>query len=356
MLLHELMTLYRNEIIAACETELRASNRTGSLAHYISQHFDSIVKVLEQDSGFASALPSEGFLPTIELLGGGVAMVRVRLGIDQLSRRSRTPVMFIGEFGTGKRHAARALHACTYPDGEFFELLSASRLDELERRINALRTCTSPESTAGLSVYIHELTEAPAVVQLALSQLLPEQGLRFRVIASSSRPLAQAVREGVLRSDLVFRFPITLELPPLRDRKEDIAMLARHFAGLVAKRQGVAPMTFEPSAFERMDEHDWPGNLTELLSLIERLWEDYGVARIGREEIPELGERQSGAVFHLPRTGIDFAQLERELLTQALTIAESNQTRAASLLGLTRDQLRYRLAKFDIALRGARSG
>jgi DNA-binding NtrC family response regulator len=356
MLLHELMAFYRNEIIAACESELRASNRSGSLAQYINQHFDSILKMLEQDSDFTAALPTESALPTLELLGGGAAMTRVRLGIDQLSRRSRAPVMLIGEFGTGRRHVARALHARTYPDGDFFELVGASRLDELERRVKALHTCTSSESTAGLSVYVHELTEAPAVVQLALAQLMPEQGLRLRVIASSSRPLAQAVREGALRSDLLFLFPHALELPPLRDRKEDIALLAAHFAGLLAKRHGRAPMLFEQSAIERMVEHDWPGNLTELLSLVERLWEDFGVARIGREEIPDLGERQSGAVFHLPRTGIDFAQLERELLTQALTIAESNQTRAASLLGLTRDQLRYRLAKFDIALRGARSG
>jgi DNA-binding NtrC family response regulator len=354
MLLHELMSLHRAEILAACEAELKGSNRPGSLADYISQHFDAIVKVLEQDSRAASELPVESALTPQELLGAGAA--RVRLGIDQLSRRSRAPVMFLGEFGTGKRHSARALHEATYPDGEFFELHSASRLDELDRRINALRTCTSAESTAGLSVYVHELTEAPAVVQLALSQLLPEQGLRFRVIASSSRSLAQAVREGLLRSDLVFRFPTTLELPALRERKEDIPLLARYFAGVVAKRQGAASMVFEPSALERMAEHDWPGNLTELLSLVERLWQDFGPSRIGREEIPELGERQSGAVFHLPRTGIDFAQLERELLTQALAIADSNQTRAASLLGLTRDQLRYRLAKFDIALRGARSG
>jgi DNA-binding NtrC family response regulator len=356
MRLHELMTSYRNEIIAACETELKTSNRARSVAHYISQHFDSIVKLLEQDCGLASALPSEMTLPTHEVLGGGPAIARVRLGIDQLSRRSRAPVMFIGEFGTGKRHSARALHASTYPDGEFFELLGASGLDELERRIKALRTCSSAQSAAGLSVYIHELTEAPAVVQLALSQLLPDLGLRFRVIVSSSRPLAQAIREGSLRSDLPFRFSSTLELPPLRHRKEDIPRLARHFAGLVAERQGTAAISFEQSAFDRMGEHDWPGNLTELLSLVERLSEDFGPAHIGSEEIPELGDRQSGAVFHLPRSGIDFAQLERELLTQALTMAESNQTRAVSLLGLTRDQLRYRLAKFDIALPGARSG
>jgi len=355
MLLHELMVVHRDEIIAACEMELQASERTGSLARYVMQHFDSIVKVLALDSRSGPARQGDSAPPAHELLGESSAISRVRLGIDQLSRRSRAAVMFIGEFGTGKRYAARALHASTYPDGEFFELASASHLDELERRVNALRTCTSAESTAGLTIYVHELTEAPAAIQLRLSLLLPEQALRFRVIASSSRDLVQAVREGALRSDLTFRLPNTLELPPLRERKSDIPMLTRHFAGLVAKRQGTAPTIFEDSAFERMAEHGWPGNLTELLNFVELLWQEFGPVRIGRDQLPELGERQSGAVFHLPRTGIDFAHLERDLLTQALAMAGSNQTRAASLLGLTRDQLRYRLAKFEIALPVARS-
>jgi len=262
--------------------------------------------------------------------------------------------MFVGEFGTGKRHGARLLHASTYPDGDFFELVNALHLDELERRVTALRSRTSADSTAGLTVYVHELTEAPAAIQLRLSQLLSEQGLSFRVVASSSRDLAQAVRAGSLRSDLMFRFASTLELPPLRDRKSDIPLLTRHFASLIASRHGTAPTVFEQSALDRMAEHGWPGNLTELVNLVDHVYREFGPVSVDRDEIPELGERQSGMVFHLPHTGIDFAQLERELLTQALDIAQSNQTRAACLLGLTRDQLRYRLAKFDITLPVAR--
>jgi len=350
------MILHRNEIIAACEVEMHSPNQTGSLAKYIIQHFDAIVTVLERDSGGASAPPNDGDLSSHGLLGTGAAIARVRFAIDQLSRRSRTPVLFTGEFGTGKRHSARVLHASTYPEGEFFELVSASHLDELERRVSALRSCTSPESTAGLTVYVHELTEAPTVVQRRLSQLLPEQGSRFRVVASSSRDLAQASREGSLRQDLVFRFPTTLELPPLRDRKSDLPLFTREFAAQLAKREGTASLVFEPSAFDRMAEHGWPGNLTELFNLVEHMHQLFGPVSIGRDEIPDLGERQSGVVFKLPSTGIDFAQLERELLAQALRIADGNQTRAASLLRLTRDQLRYRLAKFDIASPVARIG
>jgi len=176
------------------------------------------------------------------------------------------------------------------------------------------------------------------------------------VIASSSRDLAQASREGSLRPDLVFRFPTTLELPPLRDRKSDLPLFTREFAAQLAKREGTAPLVFEQSAFERMAEHDWPGNLTELFNFVERTYEQFGPVSIGRDDIPDLGERQSGLVFNLPSTGIDFAQLERELLAQALRIADGNQTRAASLLRLTRDQLRYRLAKFEIVPPVARIG
>jgi DNA-binding NtrC family response regulator len=108
-------------------------------------------------------------------------------------------------------------------------------------------------------------------------------------------------------------------------------------------------MQFGQSALERMRDYAWPGNLTELSNLIERLPQNHGATPIEADDLPELDDRPSGVNFHLPASGIDFAELERELLTQALVMAGNNQTRAASLLGLSRDQLRYRLAKFDIA-------
>jgi DNA-binding NtrC family response regulator len=356
MRLHELMILHQDEFIAACRAKINDGDGLGTWARYAAEHFDDIVHLLQKDSAPSPALTNESPATDGQMLGTDAEIARARFGIDQLSRRSRAPVLFVGEFGAGKRHAARALHTATYPDGEFFELDSAARLDELERRLNALRTCTSAESTAGLSVYVHELSEVQVSVQLRVSQLLHEQSLRFRLVTSSSRALSQAAREGLLRSDLVFRFPTVIELPPLRDRLEDLPLLTRHFSALIAARQGGTPTSFEASAFERMAEHDWPGNLTELCNFVVRVRREFGSARVGREELPELGERQSGVLVCLPRSGIDFAELERELLTQALVMAENNQTRAASLLGLTRDQLRYRLGKFDIALPRTRSG
>jgi len=179
--------------------------------------------------------------------------------------------------------------------------------------------------------------------------LLSEQGLHVRLIVASSRALSQAAREGLVRSELAFGFPNQLELPALRDRLEDIAELARHFAELSALRRGSSPILLGQSALSRMRDYAWPGNLAELANLLEQLTENFGPALVEAEDLPQLDERPSGMNFHLPAKGIDFAVLERELLMQALVMAGNNQTRAARLLGLSRDQLRYRLTKFEIS-------
>ena len=166
---------------------------------------------------------------------------------------------------------------------------------------------------------------------------------------SSSRALAQAAREGLVRSELAFRFPNQVELPPLRERLEDLAELSSHFAALAASRRGTSPTLLGQSALDRMRDYTWPGNLAELANVMEQLTESFGPALVEADDLPQLDERPSGFHFHLPANGIDFAELERELLRQALAMASNNQTRAASLLGLSRDQLRYRLAKFEIS-------
>jgi DNA-binding NtrC family response regulator len=121
--------------------------------------------------------------------------------------------------------------------------------------------------------------------------------------------------EGRLRSELAFGFANVLELPPLR---------------------------------ERAAEYVWPGNVTELKNSMEKLSQRAHGRIVEPEDLPELGDRASGVFFVLPPNGIEFAELERVVLMQALAMANNNQTRAASLLGLTRDQMRYRLAKFEI--------
>jgi len=360
MLLHQFVAAHRREILDACSEAARGENGAEQMARYAALFFDEMLRFLESKNAEVPAEPRSHREYTSEpfrfelgaLIGASEQMRRTRRAIDQLARRSRAAVLLVGEFGTGKQHCARALHAATFPEGEFFEL-SVERTEELELRINSLRRVASADAIAGLTVYVPELSELPAPLQLKLSKWLSEQGLHFRLVVASSRALAQAAREGRVRAELAFRFPNQLELPPLRDRLEDLPELAQHFAELAASRRGSWPTRLGQSALERMRDYAWPGNLVELSNVIEQLSQNYGPALVEADDLPQLDERPSGVNFHLPVNGIDFAELERELLTQALVMAGNNQTRAASLLGLSRDQLRYRLVKFDISANSA---
>ncbi|HEX3853444.1 MAG TPA: helix-turn-helix domain-containing protein [Polyangiaceae bacterium] len=290
------------------------------------------------------------------MIGASPALVRLRANLDRLSRRSRAPVLIVGEPGTGRSHCARSLHAATYPDGELFSLASEGQLEELERRVAALSIRSSCSGTAGLTVYVHELPETSVKLQLALHKLLKERGLELRVIASSREALGHGFRGGLASSELVSSFSAVLELAPLRDRIADLPALSRHFAQIIAERSGLPAMQFTREALERLEEHAWPGNLSELKQVIEQLSHRVDRGPVDLADLPELGERESGLFFVLPPNGIDFAELERLVLSQALTMAQNNQTRAASLLGLTRDQIRYRLTKFEIAGAGRHGG
>jgi len=353
MLVHQFVAAHRREILQACNEAVHGQPHAEQVAHYANALFDEMLRFLEtriEQTPEERPREVETTKHGIELeavIGASAQMRRTRVAIEQLARRSRSPVLLLGEFGTGKRHCARVLHAVTFPEGEFFELDVERPLD-LEQRIWSLRNLASAPAAAGLTVYVQELTETPAPLQLALLRLLSERGLNLRLIVASNRALSQAAREGLVRSELAFGFPNQLELPPLRDRIEDVAELARHFAELSALRRGSSPTLLGESALSRMRDYAWPGNLAELVNVLEQLTDNFGPRLVEAEDLPQLDERASGMSFHLPARGIDFAVLERELLVQALVMAGNNQTRAARLLGLSRDQLRYRLMKFEI--------
>lgn len=343
MSLQDFMNTHRAELLAACQAELDAGSSTARLGSHFTE---LLVSMMRAASAYHEPPADHG----TALLGQHSAVARLRTAIDQLSRRSRTPVLLLGEFGTGKRRCAHALHEATYPDGELFELKGSDGVHTLERRLTRLRTNTSADATAGLTVYVHALHETSPQVQAFISKLLQEQGLQLRVVASSERALTQACREGQLRSDLVFGFPTTLELPPLRDRASDIAALTVYFAQRHAERSQREPFTLGSGALRKLEQHAWPGNLTELDNLVRRLTDDFAGQAVDEAQLPDLGEPPALARFSLPPSGVDLSELERELLVQALAMTDNNQSRAARLLGLTRDQIRYRLAKFDLLL------
>lgn len=348
--LDELMATKRAELLAVCRMEVSEPNGAQRLEQCVSKFFDDIGCLLQPDAPAASELPHSESGPAFDarLVGASAAMSRVRIAVNRLSHRSRAPVLILGDPGTGRRHCARALHLETYPDGEFFELDDPEQLSELEHRLVTLRT-RGTEITAGLTVYVRNVLDCAPKIQEKVLHLLRERGPALRLVTSAHHAFSSsAARPGRLYADLLRAFPNELKLPPLVEREADVCELARHLAQVASKKQSLSPVRFSDAALARLQAHSWPENVVELATLVDRLSRERPGELIDDVDLAELDARPSGVVFRLPPTGLDLAALERELLSQALAMSGNNQTRAASLLGLTRDQIRYRLAKFEI--------
>jgi transcriptional regulator with GAF, ATPase, and Fis domain len=218
------------------------------------------------------------------------------------------------------------------------------------------------ETADGGTVFLDEIGEMVPSLQAKLLRFLEERTFRrvggaadfkvdVRVIAATNRNLEEEVRQGRFREDLYYRLNVLpVVLPPLRQRAEDIPRLIAYYVDSFNTefRKHIRRVT--PEAIDRLKLYGWPGNIRELRNAVERamLLADGSELNIG--DFPLTGG--PGARLHerveLPPGGIDLEQLERSLVIQALERTSWNQTRAASLLGLNRDQIRYRIEKFKL--------
>jgi DNA-binding NtrC family response regulator len=279
--------------------------------------------------------------PNADILSGqSPQILELRQALDRLAEAPQRAVLIAGEPGAGKETTARALHARTSPDAEFVHVLDR----EGAHRLLAL------EAPAGVgTLFLGELCELSSSLQarllrfLRVSAALGSSAPHVRLVASSSRNVDRAVRDRALRPDLAYRFAARLVVPPLRERPQDVPSLC----DAILARLGCtrAPST---AALERLSAHDWPGNVRELVNLLEQAVHAAGGEQIGVEQLPLPAVQRSVVNYRLPADGVSFDELEREVIGQALRLAAGNQTRAASLLGLTRDQIRYRMAKFGM--------
>ncbi|MFP5505923.1 MAG: sigma-54 interaction domain-containing protein, partial [Gammaproteobacteria bacterium] len=174
-----------------------------------------------------------------------------------------------------------------------------------------------------------------------------------RVIAATNRDLAAEVAAGRFRRDLFYRLNVVpLTLPPLRERREDIPALLAHHSEQVARRYGLSTPRFDKAAMQALRAHPWPGNVRELRNLCERLVILCGGRDIALDNLPiEIRNPAAAAQhggFRLPPDGVRLDEIEVTLIRQALAHTEGNRSRAARLLGLTRDTLLYRLKKYAI--------
>lgn len=287
-----------------------------------------------RSSSFPPALPSETMMKLV-----------------RLARAPSACVLILGEHSTGRRHFARALHAATFSEGK---LLSVGA-DDFSARIEQL---CAPENLrsdrltgGGTTIYVPEIATTAAREQRALLGVLEAlQRVRAsaRVVASSNAPLADAVRAGRLDAHLARYFRETVRTLPLRERREGIPAFARLFAASVAARLELPEPSLTANALAVLEQHSWPGNFAELRAAIERATVLAEGRPIDARDLTALEPSPGTAEIRLPEGGIDLARVERHFIEQALAQANQNQTRAAAMIGLTRDQLRYRMAKFEL--------
>jgi DNA-binding NtrC family response regulator len=190
--------------------------------------------------------------------------------------------------------------------------------------------------------------------QARLLHRLDGPGGDVRVMAATCQDLWGLARAGGFRDDLYYRLCVVpLELPPLRERVQDIGPLLNHFLARAAATHGVTPPRFSLTAQRQLRHHAWPGNIRELRNFCERMVILCPGQDLGSENLPweirHVGARlEDGPAFKLPPSGIKLRDLEIDVIRQALALAGGNKSHAARLLGLSRDTLLYRLNKYLI--------
>ena len=289
----------------------------------------------------------------------------------------KTTVLILGESGTGKELVANAIHASGNRAKKPFVAVNCGAIpenlleSELFGHVRGAFTDASGDKTglfeqadAG-TLFLDEIGEMPLALQVKLLRVLQEEEIRqvgavtsrkvnVRVVSATSRDLEADVRSGRFREDLYFRLNVfSIGLPPLRERVEDIPLLAEHFMAKYATVAGAAPVGIAPDAMRRLTTYDWPGNIRELENVIERATIFCGDAAITAECLPprvDGGMSSAAAHPHEENLSIKKAEdaLERELIRKALAKTGGNRTKAARILEISLRSLLYKLKEFGI--------
>jgi len=299
-------------------------------------------------------------------------MQEVLATVERVAATNST-VLLGGESGVGKDLIARAIHEKSRrASGPFIkinstaipETLLESELFGYEKGAFTGAIASKPgkfELADKGTLFLDEIGDVPPPIQVKLLRVLQEReferlgGTRtlkvdVRLVAATNRDLRAALEEGTFREDLYYRLNVVpIDIPPLRERKEDIPDLVKLFLARSAADSGKELSGVAPEAMKLLMEHHWPGNVRELQNIIERGAALAKGPTLGADDIhfdPQRGKQNSGAAV-LPE-GVTLEQWEDEMIREALRRANGNKSQAARLLGLSRNALRYRLSKIGI--------
>jgi two-component system response regulator PilR (NtrC family) len=314
------------------------------------------------------------------LVGKSPRMQEIYSLIQQVAP-SKSTVLITGESGTGKELVAKAIHNHSTRKSNPFVTVNSGSLppDLLESNLfghvkGAFTGAVSPkkglfEIADGGSIFLDEIGTIPLETQSKLLRVIQEKEFMrlggidnirvdVRIIAATNSDLKALVEQGTFREDLYYRLNvINLYLPPLRQRKEDVPILAQHFLKKYGEENGRTGLSFTPEAVSSLLEYDWPGNVRELENVVERAVVLAETDEVSRNLIPD--HVRSGPAFrlpqvHVPEDGISFrdiiAGFEKRLIESALETSGGVQKKAAQLLGLKPTTLNEMIKRYNISL------
>ncbi len=312
----------------------------------------------------ATGGPAVGFaVPAAGLIGDSKAMRDVHRAIAKAARSSAT-VLVTGESGTGKELVARAIHYggaraaapllpvhCggipeTLIESELFGHVKGAFTGATDSRAGFFQTAD------GGTLFLDEISEVSLPTQVKLLRVLQEHEVSMvgmarprkidvRILAATNKDLEQRVRQGTFREDLFFRLNVlTIEVPPLRSRGDDVLTLVRHFAVRHSVEAGRAPLSFTDDALRVLRHYPWPGNVRELENLVQRLSVMTDAEVVGVPDLPSHMRFSAASGTCEQRT---LAEVEAEHIRNVLAGVGGNKTRAAEILGIDRKTLREKL-------------
>jgi DNA-binding NtrC family response regulator len=306
------------------------------------------------------------------LLGRSAPMREIFATVERVAP-TRATVLLCGESGVGKDMIARAIHQHSPRAGRPFVKINCTALPEnlMESELfgyekgaftgaNISKPGKFEQADTG-TVFLDEIGDVPLSIQVKLLRILQEREFErlgsnktrhidVRVLAATNVDLRAALEEGTFREDLYYRLNVLpIDIPPLRERKEDIPLLAEHFIRKLAKDIGSPVESISQAALDRLLDYHWPGNVRELENVMERSMVLASGPVLEANDIRmDLQPRvRMSADSFLPE-GMTLDQHEQALIREALKRANNNKSQAARLLGLTRNALRYRLSQMGL--------
>jgi len=310
-----------------------------------------------------------------EMVGESVGMRALRKQIAVVAPTDGR-VLISGESGAGKELVARAIHAQSRrAAAPFIEVNSAAIPEELiESELFGHVKGSFTGATAakkgkfeiadGATLFLDEVSDMSANVQAKVLRVLEEQrfepvgsntpiSVDVRVIAATNKHLDEEIEKGTFRSDLFFRLNvIPFEVPPLRDRPEDVPLLIDHFNHRFASAYGKKAKRFDPKAIEAMQRYSWPGNVRELRNTVERVMILHQKGGVGVKDLPAFGDEEPPASsYRFPSFKEASDAYHREFIQRKLDEAGGNVSRAAESMGIDRSHLYRRMRALGLSAR-----